>query len=70
MLQQRISIKDNNAEAALFRRRAMVAMAGVIVLTLMLLLNLYVVQVVTTMITRPAPTTTASRWCRLLRRVG
>ena len=46
MLQQRISIKDNNAEAALFRRRAMVAMAGVIVLTLMLLLNLYVVQVV------------------------
>ena len=46
MLQQRISIKDNNAEAALFRRRAMVAMAGVIVLTLMLLLNLYVVQVI------------------------
>ena len=46
MLQQRISIKDNNAEAALFRRRAMVAMAGVILLTLMLLLNLYVVQVI------------------------
>ena len=46
MLQQRISIKDNNAEAALFRRRAMVAMAGVIVLTLMLLANLYVVQVI------------------------
>ena len=43
MLHKRISIKDNNAEAALFRRRAMVAMAGVIVLTLMLLLNLYVV---------------------------
>ena len=37
MLQQRISIKDNNAEAALFRRRAMVAMGGVFVLTLMLL---------------------------------
>ena len=46
MLQQRISIKDNNAEAALFRRRAMVAMGGVFVLTLMLLLNLYVVQVI------------------------
>ncbi|MFB0954546.1 MAG: penicillin-binding protein 2, partial [Aeromonadaceae bacterium] len=46
MLHKRISIKDNNAEAALFRRRAMVAMAGVIVLTLMLLLNLYVVQVI------------------------
>ena len=46
MLQQRISIMDNNAEAALFRRRAMVAMAGVIVLTLMLLANLYVVQVI------------------------
>lgn len=46
MLSQRISIKDNSAEAALFRRRAMVAMAGVIVLTLMLLANLYVVQIV------------------------
>lgn len=46
MLQQRISIKDNNAEAALFRRRAIVAMGGVFVLTLMLLLNLYVVQVI------------------------
>ena len=46
MLSQRISIKDNSAEAALFRRRALVAMAGVIVLTLMLLANLYVVQIV------------------------
>ena len=45
MLNQRISIKDNSAEAALFRRRAMVAMVGVIVLTLMLFANLYVVQI-------------------------
>lgn len=43
---QRISIKDNHAEAALFRRRAYAAMAGVIVLTCMLLANLYVLQVI------------------------
>ncbi|MGL4205007.1 MAG: penicillin-binding protein 2 [Aeromonadaceae bacterium] len=46
MRSQRISIKDNSAEAALFRRRAMVAMAGVILLTLLLFTNLYVVQIV------------------------
>ena len=42
MLHKRISIKDNNAEAALFRRRAMVAMAGVIVLSVLgLIFNLF-----------------------------
>ena len=46
MVGQRISIKDNHAEAALFRRRAYAAMAGVCVLTLMLFANLYVVQII------------------------
>jgi penicillin-binding protein 2 len=46
MLNQRISIKDDGAEAALFRRRAIVAMCGVVVLSLMLLANLYVVQII------------------------
>ena len=46
MLTQRISIKDDGAEAALFRRRALVAMIGVVLLSLMLLANLYVVQVI------------------------
>ena len=45
MLNQRISIKDDEAEAAFFRRRAIVAMCGVVVLSLMLLANLYVVQI-------------------------
>ncbi|MBP8173173.1 MAG: penicillin-binding protein 2 [Aeromonadaceae bacterium] len=45
MLNQRISIKDDGAEAALFKRRAIVAMCGVVVLSLMLLANLYVVQI-------------------------
>ena len=37
MPEQKISIRDNHAEGALFRRRAYVAMIGVCVLTLMLL---------------------------------
>ena len=45
MLTQRISIKDDGAEAALFRRRALVAMIGVVLLSLILLANLYVIQV-------------------------
>ena len=44
MPEQKISIRDNHAEGALFRRRAYVAMVGVCVLTLMLLGNLYVLQ--------------------------
>lgn len=46
MPEQKISIRDNHAEGALFRRRAYVAMVGVCVLTLMLLGNLYVLQVI------------------------
>ncbi len=45
MLKQRISIKDNGAEAALFYRRALFAMACVGLLTLLLLGNLYRLQV-------------------------
>lgn len=46
MVDEHVSLKNNSAEAALFRRRATVAMIGVLVLTLMLFANLYFVQIV------------------------
>ncbi|GAA4500471.1 penicillin-binding protein 2 [Pseudaeromonas paramecii] len=46
MLKQRISIKDNGAEAALFYRRALVAGIGMALLSCLLLANLYWLQVV------------------------
>ncbi|MCD8547973.1 MAG: penicillin-binding protein 2 [Aeromonadaceae bacterium] len=46
MLKQRISLKDNGAEAALFQRRALVAAIGMALLACLLLANLYWLQVV------------------------
>ncbi|WP_417347297.1 penicillin-binding protein 2 [Ferrimonas sp.] len=43
---QRTKIRDNAAEAALFRRRAVVSLFGVLALIGILLSNLYVIQVV------------------------
>jgi hypothetical protein len=56
------SFRDYSAESALFVRRALVAFAGILLLTGVLIANLYNLQIVRILTTRRVLTRTASNW--------